>query len=455
MSIFVNRVLNMKKIKVIGFDMDHTLVRYHSDKFEELTFNESIKKLIEHKNYPEQIKEFTFDFNKAIRGLVIDKENGNLLKVSLYNKIKTAYHGQRPLGHKEQKRLYYGASIDLSDSNYSSIDTTFSIAFAIMFSQLVDLKDSNPELNLPTYKELADDVLYAVDVVHRDGSLKETVKKNLDTYVIQDERVVKVLERFKKYGKKLWVITNSDYNYTKALLDHTIAPYLKDHDHWSDLFELTITLSAKPRFFTDKMPFLKVDPQTGFLHNYDAKVDQGIFQGGYATKIQEDHGLSGNEILYLGDHIYGDIVKLKKSCDWRTALIIEELTKEVNAYKSTKNISVEIDKLMQQKIATEKEIDDQYGNEYENGQKVDKQIINQKFTEIEKIDKLLAEHIKEYESNFNSTWGEVMRAGVEPSIFAELVERYACIYMSEIADFLDYSPRNYFRASKRKMAHEL
>lgn len=455
MGIFVNRVLNMKQIKVIGFDMDHTLVRYHSDKFEELTFHETIKKLLEHKNYPKEIKNFQFDFQRAIRGLVIDKEHGNLLKVSLYNKIKNAYHGSRPLTHKEQHKIYYGASIDLSDSNYSSIDTTFSIAFAILFSQLVDLKDSRPDLLLPTYKELADDVLYGVDVVHRDGSLKETVKKNLDTYVIKDASVTEVLEKFKKYGKKLWVVTNSDYDYTKALLDHTINPFLKDHKHWSELFELTITLSAKPRFFTDKMPFLKVDPKTGLLNNFDGKIDSGIFQGGYATKIQKDHELDGGQILYLGDHIYGDIVKLKKSCDWRTALVIEELDKEVDAYKSTKNISIEIDKYMQEKIALEKEIDDSYANEVEHGKKVDKEFINTKFDEIEKIDKHLADLIKNYESNFNPYWGEVMRAGIEPSIFAELVERYACIYMTKISNFENFSPRSYFRPGKRKMAHEL
>jgi FMN phosphatase YigB (HAD superfamily) len=56
MAIYVNRVLNMKYIKTIGFDMDHTLVRYHSDKFEELTFNESIKKLAEEEEFDYIIK---------------------------------------------------------------------------------------------------------------------------------------------------------------------------------------------------------------------------------------------------------------------------------------------------------------------------------------------------------------------------------------------------------------
>ena len=50
----------MKHIKVIGFDMDHTLVRYHSDRFEELTFNISVEKLIKDKDYPEEIKNFKF-----------------------------------------------------------------------------------------------------------------------------------------------------------------------------------------------------------------------------------------------------------------------------------------------------------------------------------------------------------------------------------------------------------
>ena len=66
MAIYVNRVLNMKHIKVIGFDMDHTLVRYHSDKFEELTFNLAVERLISDKEYPEEIKNFEFDFRNNL-----------------------------------------------------------------------------------------------------------------------------------------------------------------------------------------------------------------------------------------------------------------------------------------------------------------------------------------------------------------------------------------------------
>ena len=71
MGIYVNRILNMKHIKTIGFDMDHTLVKYHSDKFEELTFHEAVKILLRDRDYPEIITKCKFDFSRAVRGIVL------------------------------------------------------------------------------------------------------------------------------------------------------------------------------------------------------------------------------------------------------------------------------------------------------------------------------------------------------------------------------------------------
>jgi HAD superfamily 5'-nucleotidase-like hydrolase len=457
MAIYVNRVLNMKYIKTIGFDMDHTLVRYHSDKFEELTFNVSIKKLAEEEefDYPAEILDFKFDFNDAIRGLVIDKENGNILKVSLYNKIKNAYHGTKPLSYREQRTIYKGSNVDLSEDKFMSIDTTFAISFSVIYAQMIDLKNKKPDVVVQSYAEIAADIQRAVDIAHRDGSLKGAVTSDFEKYIIKDEKIVAALERFRKYDKKLWLITNSDYKYTKALLDYTINPYLKDHESWMDLFEITVTLASKPRFFTDKLPILKVNPENALLENHDGKTVPGIYQGGCAQKLQEHMGLKGDEILYIGDHIYGDILRLKKSIGWRTAAVIEELDKEVSAYKETKEISIEIDRLMEEKVALEKELDDLYAKEHEFGEDVSKDEVNSKFSEMEKLDKAVGKQIKLYESHYNAKWGEVMRAGAEPSVFAFQVERYACIYMAKISDFYDYSPRTYYRPKKKKISHEM
>lgn len=42
---------------------------------------------------------------------------------------------------------------------------------------------------------------------------------------------------------------------------------------------------------------------------------------------------SGTDILYIGDHIYGDILRSKKALGWRTMLIVPELEKELEILK--------------------------------------------------------------------------------------------------------------------------
>ena len=131
MGIYVNRTLNMKQIAAIGLDMDYTLVRYDSEAFEAMTYKEIKKKLCEVKAYPKQVADLKFQFNLAIRGLVIDKPHGNVLKLSTYSKVKQAYHGLTEMDFKTQQKIYQGLTIDLNDSNrFAIVDTTFSIVKA-------------------------------------------------------------------------------------------------------------------------------------------------------------------------------------------------------------------------------------------------------------------------------------------------------------------------------------
>lgn len=456
MGIYVNRTLNMKQIAAIGFDMDYTLVRYDSHAFEEMTYNEIKKKLLEVRNYPEIIKELKFQFPLAIRGLVIDKPNGNVLKLSTYSKVKHAYHGLKEMDFKTQQKTYQGLTIDLNDTDrFGIVDTAFSISYCTLFMQLVELKDNHPELNLPDYKTMELHVLDGLDISHRDGTLKGEVKKNVKKYIVQDPEAIWALERFKKHGKSLWVITNSDYEYSKLLLDYSVNPFLKEHKNWSELFNLVVTLANKPKFFTDKMPLLHVDPLTGLMKNHHGPITDGIYQGGSATAIQKNAGLSGEQILYLGDHIYGDVLSIKKTCNWRTALVIEELLQEVDALEKTASITEEINALMTEKVEYEQKLDELFDKEFEKGKKPDKTKVQAHFQKIEKVDKKIGKLIRSHSQHFNPFWGETMRSGVEPSRLAGQIEKYACIYMAKISDFAEYSPRSYFRPKKKMLPHEI
>lgn len=456
MGIYVNRTLNMKQIAAIGFDMDYTLVRYNSEAFEEMTYKEIIKKLIEQKKYPSVLNSLNFKFDLAIRGLVIDKPHGNILKLSTYSKVKHAFHGLSEIDFKTQQKVYQGLVIDLNDSDrYAIVDTTFSISYCVLYMQMVDLKDKHPELNLPDYSTLENDILDGLDISHRDGSLKGQVKKNVKKYIVQDPDIVTALEKFKKHSKKLWVITNSDFEYSKLLLDYAVTPFLKEHKSWAELFNLVITAANKPRFFTDKMPLLQIDPATGLMRNHHGKIEDGIYQGGNAQTIQKNANLSGEQILYLGDHIYGDVLQIKKTCNWRTALVIDELLEETKALEKTTVLNQEINALMTQKIELEQKLDFFFDKEIEKGKKLDKAKIKLHFDKIEKVDKKVGKLIRSHSIFFNRYWGETMRAGAEPSRLAGQIEKYACIYMAKISDFAEYSPRNYYRPRKKTLPHEI
>ncbi|RRT75816.1 hypothetical protein B296_00026059 [Ensete ventricosum] len=120
--IFCNRSLNMKNIIAVGFDMDYTLAQYKPETFESMAYDGTVKKLVYNLGYPHevcdselwhfcayvnrietvnttvphyflnlQILEWTFDSKYMVRGLVLDKKRGNILKVSLLNSFIWIY----------------------------------------------------------------------------------------------------------------------------------------------------------------------------------------------------------------------------------------------------------------------------------------------------------------------------------------------------------------------------
>jgi type II secretory pathway component PulF len=73
---------------------------------------------------------------------------------------------------------------------------------------------------------------------------------------------------------------------------------------------------------------------------------------------------------------------------------------------------------------------------------------------ISEIDTQISQLIKKQQALYNQHWGQLMRAGNEESYFAYQLDRYACVYMQQLGDLLDLSPRTYFRAPRRPLSHE-
>ena len=450
--IFCNRTLNLKKITHIGLDMDHTLVRYYGETFESLAYESMKKKLVQMFGYPDSVLELKFDYKRAIRGLVLDRTNGNILKVSRFGMVKEAYHGLEKIDFKDQRRKFGTKFIDLRDPSFDCVDTTFSISHTCLFTQIVNLK-SKGQIKFD-FPEIAEHLAVALDESHRDGSVKDEVIRNPDKYIKKSPEIVEGIKKFKSHGKKFFIATNSDYKYTKELLNFAINPFLEEGENWTDFFDYTFTLCMKPRFFDTVAPLLKINLDNGSMENWNANIVPGVYQGGSANLLSESFKATGDQILYVGDHIYGDILTLKKRCGWRTALVVEELENEIMQNQKTVSYNTEIKLLMSQKMELEGYLNELVGNRFEKEQG-DVELENKVQDKIAKLDQRISPLIEKTNVVYNEHWGPVMRAGVEESQFAIQVEGFSDIYMPDLEDLLEMSPRYYFRAYIRKMAHDL
>ena len=96
----------------------------------------------------------------------------------------------------------------------------------------------------------------------------------------------------------------------------------------------------------------------GYLHNIEDKesltdmnkglrsTNDKIFQGGCWYDLHRMLNVSyGDKILYVGDHIYGDILRSKRSLGWRTCLVIPELDHEAKVAKEETSLYTEVLKL--------------------------------------------------------------------------------------------------------------
>ncbi len=54
----------------------------------------------------------------------------------------------------------------------------------------------------------------------------------------------------------------------------------------------------------------------------------------------------------------------------------------------------------------------------------------------------------------NDAWGPLMRAGVDKSLFARQVERYADVYTSRVSNFVPLGPFSLLRAAKLDLPHD-
>ncbi|AKU91595.1 HAD-IG family 5'-nucleotidase [Vulgatibacter incomptus] len=469
--IYVNRNLRMDRIEAVGFDMDYTLAIYRMRRIEQLSFDMTIALLVRSFGYPEEILSIRYDPEFVVRGLVVDKERGNLLKMDRFNYVGRVYHGRKALPREERWRLYRDEKIRAASPRYAWIDTLFALPEASIYAEIIELLEPARRLD---YGKLYDDIREAIDTVHRDGSLKSEIQKDLDGFVVRDPELGPALHKLRSSGKKLFLLTNSLWDYTSAVMTHLLDGVLPEYPSWRAYFEYVLVGGAKPRFFTESHPLLELDPGGGVIGKAEALEKGKAYQGGNLVDFEKMMGIGGEKILYVGDHIYGDIVRSKKSSLWRTCMVVEELEVELEhlmrhadelgtlAAEERRQASLEDDLNLERsrlnaldRRLIHGDLEGEPREALERTRAESKRSMEQLRRSIRETSETVSRLSGLIDEGFNRYWGLTFKEGPENSRFGEQIEDYACIYTSRVSNLLFSSPMQYFRAPRALMPHEV
>ncbi|KRY47032.1 Cytosolic purine 5'-nucleotidase, partial [Trichinella britovi] len=441
--VFVNRSLELEKIKFFGFDMDYTLAVYKSPEYEILGFRLVIERLISI-GYSPELLQLKYDNTFPIRGLWFDNLYGNLLKVDAFGNILVGVHGFE----QAIESLYPNKFIQLSEDRVYVLNTLFNVPETYLIACLVNYMDNCPGSSREpsgvklgdmymSYKSMYQDVRAAVDWVHYHGDMKRITLNNLEKYVHKDPRLPMLLTRMRDNGAKTFLLTNSGYFYTDKVMTYLLDSETKS---WRSYFDFIVVDANKPLWFAEGTVFRQVDQGTGTLrigsHLGPLRPNQ-IYAGGSSEVFSKLVGARGREVLYLGDHIFGDVLRSKKGRGWRTFLVVPELVQELHVWTERRGLFTRLQNLDIQLGAAFKNMDSS--------------------SEIRPDIREIRESMRSVTHEMDMAYGmlgSLFRSGSRQTFFASQVERYADLYAHSCCNLLYYPFFYFFRAPSMLMPHE-
>jgi HAD superfamily 5'-nucleotidase-like hydrolase len=475
--IFSNRSLKLSQIDWIGFDMDYTLAIYRQTEMDKLSVECTVKKLVA-RGYPDVLLDLDYPLEFPIRGLLIDKKLGHILKMDRFKVVQKGYHGLRRLERDEIRATYQSKRIRPQSSRYHWVDTLYALSEAAIYAKIIDYFEG---LGHPVdYGSLFHDIRESIDEAHRDGTILSAVEADLPRFVERDPLLAATLHKLRSAGKRLFLLTNSRWQFTEAMMTYLIGDALSEYPTFRHYFDLVVVAASKPAFFQESRPLLMRTAE-GELRPASLPLERGsVHEGGNLQDLERALGTTGDRILYVGDHIYGDILRSKRESAWRTVMVIQEMVTEVEA---TEQCHVEMERVHELHGHRE-ELEDQLRYYQGRFKEVSKQLeeraassnghgragaevgaldaerVRIKRTverirgQMRAIDAEVLELEQTIDACFHPYWGSLMKEADDRSSFGDQVEEYACLYTSRVSNFAAYSPLQHFRSGRDRMPHE-
>ena len=487
--VFVNRNLAMSNIEWVGFDMDYTLAIYDQEAMDRLSIEVTAQKLVE-RGYPSWVTTIPYDPTFPIRGVLIDKKLGHVVKMDRYKSVGKAYRGFRPLPRPEVQKLYHAIKHRAPTSRYHFVDTLYALSEVALYAGLIDAYDARGKQ--VDHVKLFADIREAIDEAHRDGTVPTAITQHFDRYIRRDPNLGPTLHKLRSAGKRLFVLTNSRRAYTDTLMSYLLGTTgTTEYPTWRHYFDVIVVGSGKPGFFQEHRPFMErvhEDRDESALRPAQTIERGRIYEGGNLHDFERMVGIIGDRVLYVGDHIYGDILRSKKESAWRTLMIIQEMDIEVAAHDACLEALEQHEDFEDRRARLEDELRFHQARFKEAQRLVEtfspvsgrggragldgaaaafkareaeadrtraKRSVERVRTLLREIEVQTRELEQRIDQSFHPYWGSLLKEGVETSSFGDQVEEYACLYTSRVSNLFHYSPLQTFRSPRDLMPHEL
>jgi len=296
----------------------------------------------------------------------------------------------------------------------------------------------------------------ALTVAHQGGALKAAILADKERFVDLDPDIAATLNEQRLAGKRLVLITNSDWAYTKEMMPYCFDRFVPEGETWRSLFDVVIVSANKPTFFTETNPIYRVvdEDESLLLPHYGMLEPGHVYFGGNARIVEDSLNLDGGQPLYVGDHLFGDVHVSKDVLRWRTALIARELENEIRDAIDFADQQVELESMMADKIAIDRDQARLRLAKLAGGGREVNSELSAVTAKAVRLDDKIAPLARAAGELGNETWGPLMRAGNDKSLFARQVERYADVYTSRVSNFRSETPFAYLRAARGSLPHD-
>ncbi|KAM6367993.1 dermatan-sulfate epimerase isoform 3-T6 [Alca torda] len=325
---------------VMGFDLDHTLCRYQLPHSARLIYDSFAHYMVTEKGYDEDLLTLAPDsLDFCCKGLVLDIEEGNFLKLAEDGTVLRASHGTKSMtseeilemyGRREWKHFNTVSGMVSRTAKYYLYDNYFDLPGALLCARVVDCLDQHDgQKKYDFWKDMVAAIQhnYKITAFKEDcGMYFPEVKKHPDKYLQRcPESVKKWLKQLKSAGKILLLITSSHSDYCRLLCEHIIG------NDFEEYFDIVITNALKPGFFShtpNQRPFrtLENDEEQEALLSLDKP---GWYSQGNAIQLYEllkkMTGKLDPKVVYFGDSMHSDIFPAHHYSNWETVFILEEL----------------------------------------------------------------------------------------------------------------------------------